>query len=315
MLRMSLAVLVCFAFTRAIALAVSSGHDRHISAADLSITHHQQFLRAMEGEDLSVMAKCSAVKCRATASARQLNGAALYTQCDAGTVYESTSASFMKRARCTETFRCDNRDRTTFVETCTRKNNWGVLAPTCRCSHKRAGRHNIQLAGKSEFTRLRSVCYQRYSQQSILWLFTSPRVQVGHHVRQGFRTDLYVDEYRLSFTEGHGGRGITLDDSFCSCQQIVGRGKTVREVENMLMAFCEHNGAYGQLRGDNDVPNNSRSYAGAIFSRLTGQPVPLIGTSADTKCPQTAPSRVESDQFLAPFLQHGGYQCLPLTTS
>ena len=254
-----------------------------------------------------MMGKCSTIKCRAKALSRKaLDGiTAAYSTCDRGSIRESQSSGFMKRARCTETFRCAMQS-SSFIETCTRKNNWGIMAPTCDCRAKSAGQYRVTIAPEPESATVQTVCYQRDGHHSNAWLFPNTHVVTGNTIPYGFRTDLSIHDYTLKFTRGRGQAGIKIDASFCRCAQIRGGQITLAEAREVMFEYCRNNGRYGE----ND--NNCRTYAGFVFSRLTGLPVPMTGRHGDGNCPRIPPTPDESAAFLAPYLENGGHQCVPL---
>jgi len=303
---------------------------RHTATSDQSVTHEQRFLRAMEGQDLEVMGKCSTFKCKSTAEARTSQYAVgpIYSSCASDQIFKSQDAKFMKRARCTETYTCTHATETVplalgvaphneYTETCTRKNNWGIFKPTCTCkkSYIPNLRYEVSIGAQPGNTQLRTVCYQRTPTHSKAWMFTQApaAVRQGVTIPTAFYTDLMIRGYRLKYTAGRNGGGITIDETFCTCAPILQGGKTVDFVKALTNEYCEGMGRH------NGGSNTCRAHAGWVYHKLSGDTVPIVGHGSQrvNQCPALRPTLQESNAYLQRFtapLQNRQHRCVFVST-
>ena len=192
-------------------------------------------------EASSLSATCGSVKCAAAAGR-------VYSvrNCQPGTVSIARAGSFFKarRAQCVEKFLCDSRNpylhdsdfSPSKTVTCTRSNNWVGAANcrSCRAENNPRIKSNFQLSEVEHMNaRIRTVCYERKTAHSRLWLSTG-LIDVGGFLASAYYTDNMPEEYRLKFTRGRAGAGITLDrETVCQCARLH-EPKSIRQIKAVI---------------------------------------------------------------------------------
>eukprot|EP00750_Incisomonas_marina_P031431 INCI8142.1.p1 GENE.INCI8142.1~~INCI8142.1.p1 ORF type:complete len:316 (+),score=35.52 INCI8142.1:64-1011(+) len=245
---------------------------------------------------------CGSKKCSSSAKAGKADNV-----CRGVSVSKISDGKFLShRARCQEKLLCQTKSKyfdgqpVEVTATCDRTNVW-IGGATCNCERKHTPRivSNFQKTNVQHMNaNIRTVCYERASVHSRLWLSTQTGVDTSSLLANAYYLDNFPQSYRLKHTSGRDNGGIQLDPSTtCHCRRIA--GKTLSEITAIVERYAQQNGHYA------DNTNNCRHFAGWAYKEITGHSPTNFGKTHRCAPEESHPPPPSLDAFLAPVTPQG----------